>query len=246
MAVTTALNSGTLNITGDADADDIAIVGTANPGEITVTGRNGTPVNGVANGSTTISGVTANAIASFGDGDDVVNLDNVFLAGNLEILMQAGHDRLTLGATGVVSTGGHCILNAGVGNDVIRAEDYHVFTVGLLSVQVGSDYDSVALIGASSISAISVQKVAGGPGLDAFLRGVTSAGYITVNAGADANSVAILTSAASAQISITAFGGKNTFYLDTNYAGAYLQIDAATTSQFWRPVNESTITVARC
>jgi hypothetical protein len=71
MAVTTALNCGTLTITGDAAADDIAVVGTANPGEIAVTGRNGTTINGTPNGSVTIPGVTGDLELNLGDGDNI-------------------------------------------------------------------------------------------------------------------------------------------------------------------------------
>src|SRR5688500_13327149 len=78
MAVTAALNSGTLTITGDAAADDIAVVGTANPGEFTITGRNGTTVDGMA--SVTISGVTADLVVDLRDGDDVFDMDNVYIA----------------------------------------------------------------------------------------------------------------------------------------------------------------------
>src|SRR5688572_25270350 len=95
MAVTTSLSSGTLTITGDAAADDVAIVGTVNAGEITVIGRNGTLVDGVpqdGNGESrvTISGVTADLIAEFGDGDNIINVDNVYLAGRMEIETETG------------------------------------------------------------------------------------------------------------------------------------------------------------
>jgi hypothetical protein len=79
MAVTTSLANGTLTITGDDAADDIAIVGTANAGELTITGRNGTMVNGVPGGSITLSGVSDSLNVSLHGGDDALSLDNVFI-----------------------------------------------------------------------------------------------------------------------------------------------------------------------
>src|SRR5688500_14821922 len=79
MAVTTALNGGSLSITGDNANDNIAIVGTANPGEFVVVGRDGTTVNGVANGSVTIPGVTGNMAVDLNGGDDVLSMDSAFV-----------------------------------------------------------------------------------------------------------------------------------------------------------------------
>jgi hypothetical protein len=245
MAVTTALNSGTLTITGDTAADDIAIVGTANPGEITVTGRNGTLVNGVANGSTTISGVTAHINADFGTGNNVINVDNIYLAGHLQLAMADGVDRVILGATGVVSTGLHCTVATGRGNDIVRAEDYHVYIVGSLTVQPGDDLDSVFLIGASSLTSINIEKgnlSSRGESLECLLRGVTSAGRIGVTSSAGLNNIAIFTSAALAEISVFTNSGVNSLYLDTNYAATYIAVTAAENV----PHSFRTVTIARC
>src|SRR5688572_11751446 len=87
MAVTTSLNNGTLTVTGDADADMIAIFGTANPGEFTIQG-NGTTVDGGT--SATIGGVTGDLIIELENGNDVVNLNNVYLAGNLTVDTEDG------------------------------------------------------------------------------------------------------------------------------------------------------------
>ncbi len=245
MAVTTALNSGTLTITGGSTADDIAIFGTANPGEFTVTGRNGTVVDGVVNGSTTVAGVTAHINADLDAGNNVVNVDNVYLAGHLQVSTADGADRVILGATGVVSTGLDCTVATGRGNDIVRAEDYHVFIVGSLMVQPGDDLDSVFLTGASSLTSINVEKsslATRSESLECLLRGVTSAGQIGVTSGAGLNNIAIFTSAASAEISVFADSGVNSLYLDTNYAGTYIAVTAAENV----PHSFRTVTIARC
>jgi hypothetical protein len=244
MAVTTSLSNGSLLIDGDGDADDIAIVGTANPGEITVMGRNGTQVDGLVNGSTTIQGVTANVVADFGDGDNIINVDNVYLAGNLELNTGNGRDQVTLGATGVVSTGGTCIVRTRDGNDVVRAEDYRVFIVGFLSVQAGVGQDSIALTGASSLVSINVEKSIGF--CEVLMRGVTSAGTIGVHSLAPDNSIAIITSAASSQINVYTRSGQNSFYLDTNFAGSYIAVTANTNVPTAFGVPDHTVTIARC
>jgi hypothetical protein len=253
MAVTTALNSGTLTISGNNDASDIAIIGTANPGEITVTGRNGTMVNGVANGSTTIQGVTRHINATMGDGENVINVDNVYLAGHLEIFTGEGNDRVILGATGVVSTTLHCIVATGHGNDELRAEDYKVLIAGRLEFDLGGGNDSATLIGASSLEAVSVRN--GGIGsLVALALGVTSGGALALASNTRASSIAVFTSAASAQLIVDCTAGQHSIYIDTCYSGTYIQASSvARHVLFPRPAPiapphniDATITIARC
>ncbi len=90
MAVTTSLVGGILTVTGDAANDDIAIVGTSNPGELTVTGRDGTLVNGVPDGSTTIPGVSSDLRINLGDGANVLAIDNAYINGAITITSGAG------------------------------------------------------------------------------------------------------------------------------------------------------------
>jgi hypothetical protein len=260
MAVTTSLNSGTLTITGDAAADDIAIVGTANAGEITVVGRNGTLVDGVpqdGNGESrvTIAGVTADLIAEFGDGDNIINVDNVYLNGRMEIETETGDDRITFGATGVVSSRGACLVLAGDGNDIVRLEDYKVFIVGQLSVslQVGDGMESANVIGASSQTSVLVSGGSAGSH-EIILRGVTSGGNLEVNVTAPINNVAIFTSAASANLLVFGSSGHNSIYVDTCYAARFIQVLSASSDTNFvpqppepAPYNiDQTITVARC
>jgi hypothetical protein len=246
LAVTTSFDSGTgtLTITGDAGADDVAIFGTANPGEFTVQGHNGTSVNGVADGSATIGGVTNDLIANFGNGDNIISVDNVYLDGNLTIETGNGADVVVFGATGVVSSTGECqVLHSG-GGDVFRAEPYKVFILGRLLVRGA---DTATLTGASSRGNI---LVVAHP--EVLLRGVTASGDIEVRATGTNNSIAVFTSACSRLI-IDTPSAQNSIYSDTCYAGA---IEVFAQSSLFLPgspptgipphnIND-TITIARC
>ena len=85
MAVGVSLFEGTPTITGEDDAENIEIVGTSRAGEIRVTGRGGTEVNDVENGSVTIAGVIGSLIVRLNGGNDVVSVDNVYLRESLSI-----------------------------------------------------------------------------------------------------------------------------------------------------------------
>jgi hypothetical protein len=257
MAVLTSLSGGTLTISGDGDADDIAIVGTTG-GEITVTGRNGTSVDGVINGSTVVPGVTADLLADFGDGDNVINVDNVFLAGRLDLDTGDGNDRVVFGATGVVTSGGICSVNTDGGNDTFRAEDYKVFIADQLLVHVGRGNDFASLVGASAITRVEVSGGGFGDGRNDFvLRGVTSGGRLYVLAQTPINNVAVFTSAASRNLEILCDSGQNSIYVDTCFAAENISVTSASSNTGFFPRNhpppvaapynvDATITVARC
>ena len=251
MAVTTSLNGGTLTITGDGGADDIAIVGTPG-GEITVTGRNGTTVNG----STVVPGVLGDLLIDLGDGNNVINVDNVFLAGRLDLETGDGNDQVVFGATGVVTSGGICSVNTGAGNDSFRAEDYKVFIASQLLVHVGSGNDFASLVGASAITRIEVSGGESGR-TDFILRGVTSGGRLYVLAQTPINNVAVFTSAASQDLEILCKSGQNSIYVDTCFAAQNISVSSYSSNTGFFPRNpplpvaapynvDATITVARC
>jgi hypothetical protein len=227
MAVTAALNSGTLTITGDAAADDIAVVGTANPGEFTITGRNGTTVDGMA--SVTISGVTADLVVDLRDGDDVFDMDNVYIARDIVVMAGSGDDFIRLGQTSPVSPARDLTVVCGSGDDVILQPSYHVF-VGRDSAVVGAlDNDSIVLTGASAQGSISVVTHAGSQNI--VFDGCTAGVSLSVSTFIGADNIAILRSSASQYISVSS-SDSSSIYLDTIFAGIQLALatggDAAT------------------
>jgi hypothetical protein len=214
MAVTTALNSGTLTITGDSAADDIAIVGTANPGEITVTGRNGTTINGTPNGSVTIPGVTADLVLALDDGDNVVDMDNVYIARDIRVTTGVGSDNITLGAASPVSPANDLIVSTGSGQDSIRlgVTIYNVYVAADCVIAAGDGNDVVSAYGASSLAQFSVTGDGGADSL--LLVGVTAGGQMTVTGNDGDNSLAVLTSSAFS-LYVTSFFDADTIYVDT-------------------------------
>jgi hypothetical protein len=192
MAVTTSLNSGTLTIAGDHFTDDIAVVGTANPGEITVTGRNGTPVNGTPNGSVTIPGVTADLILALGDGNNVLQMDNVYIARDISITGGAGNDSITLGETSPVSPARNLSIGTLNGGDFIRlgVAAYTVYVGENCTVAGHGADDRISAYGASARQAFVL--AGGGEGDSIMAYGVT-AGGLTVAGDEGNNSLAVLT-----------------------------------------------------
>jgi hypothetical protein len=248
MAVTTSLDaSGNLTVTGDAAADKIAIFGTSNPGEFTIQG-DGTTVDGGA--CATIAGVSGNLIVNLAGGNDVLNMDNVYLAGNLTVNTGDADDIVIFGATGVVSSQGNCTVETAQGfNDEFRAHDYKVFIGGGLIVRDGNFDSKASLIGASASGGISIQGNS-----EVLMRGVTSGSLLEVRSSSNVNNIAIFTSAANGDLRVVTPSGQNSIYIDTCYSA--VRIDVQCFSPFLPsiphdpevpPFNiDATITIARC
>jgi len=240
MAVTTSLDRGTLTITGDDAADDIAIVGTSNPGELIITGRNGTLVNGVADGATTISGVSFSLEIALNGGNDVLSMDNVFIAGWISIGTSDGDDIVTLGQNGEVSPARFLGIDSGDGNDRVVELNYSVFVGGDHFVRLGGGHDIATLVGTSAVGAVyslsyaSGIEVFGDGGNDSILAtGVTAVHKIQLAGGEGINSTALLFSAAREigiwnqyEANTAGIPGRSTVYLDTNYCQNRFSVDA--------------------
>jgi hypothetical protein len=265
LAVTTSFANGLLTITGDGDADNIAIVGTATPGQLVVTGRPGTFVNNMDGGNVTISGVTDRLLPSnpgggpravsllvdLGDGNDTVSLDNAYIAGSINIVTGNGDDSVVIGQNGVLSPTGDLNIDTGAGNDRVSELNYAVFIAGANSISLGDGHNVATLVGVSGIgrptypyvfSANGI-SVGGGRGNDSILGvGLTAVQGLSIGGGGGGNSLALLFSAArSISISTTydpdtsASPGNNTYYLDTNYSQSAIWISTYFT--FGVPVN---------
>ena len=254
MAVTTSLDAnGNLRVIGDAAADVIAIFGTSNPGEFTIQGS-GTTVDGGA--SATISGVTGDLTVELEGGSDVLNMDNVYLAGDLTIDDDRdGDDIVVFGETGVVSAAGNCRVSSSSGQDLFVARPYKAFFGGSLLIRDDGHNGAVSMVGASAadIAVLNIREIS--------MQGVTSGGQIYIQAGSSAGTphssiIAILTSAANLGIRIDIPDGQNSVYIDTCYSAAGIVVDSY--SKFFpsggqmhvpgpAPYNNNdTITIARC
>src|SRR6185503_12028814 len=134
--------------------NDFAMVGTGNPGEITVVARNGTAINGVLDGSVTVSGVTKDLeVRIQWNTNNNISVDNVFLAGNLLMSLPSnGENTIVLGANDVVSTTGRIGIDYYGTHNTIRMENYNVFageSIWVSGVDYGSS-DIISIVGAST------------------------------------------------------------------------------------------------
>ncbi len=195
MAVTTSLVGGILTVTGDAANDDIAIVGTSNPGELTLTGRNGTLVNGVPDGSTTIPGVSSDLRINLGDGANVLAIDNAYINGAITITSGAAADLVTLGEFQPVSPRNNLTINTAGGDDIVRlgVTRYTVFLAGNATINVGEGNNQAALYGASSIRSTSITAGAGDDSI--YVYGFNASdGGLSLLGDAGNNSLAVIAS----------------------------------------------------
>jgi hypothetical protein len=270
MAVTTSLSRGTLTVTGDGAADDISIVGTATPGELVVTGRNGTIINGEVNGSATAFPVLVFSSNGFvpdvalkvalGGGNDSLSIDNAYIGGSISIDTGQDNDTIRLGQSGEVSPVGDLLIDAGAGNDRVEQLNGAVYVLGGNTINLGDGHDIATIFGTSAggraspfafrIDGIGIN---GGNGNDSILAARVTTQFTTrIDGGLGANSLALLYSSGWAQIvttqydpDTTAFPGVNTIYLDTNYS--HTAINTGTYSTL--PLSarrDSSVTVFRC
>jgi hypothetical protein len=234
MDVGTSLFLGNLTITGDDTADVISIEGTAEPGRIVIKG-------GVkADGSTTlvdnqtgvsIPGVTGSLVVRLNGGNDIVTVDNVYLAGSLSIATGDGNDTVHLAARHPVSPALDLTVSPGPGNDLVTQQNYGVL-VGRDNIMliVGGN-DSVQLVGASARGRIIAN---GGDGNDTLLGiGVTAAGQMVLAGSHGANGISLVNSSAhSLQVSTQYDGaiagslGNNSIYLDTVFVQTEMRVSA--------------------
>jgi hypothetical protein len=231
MAVITSLATGTGNLTisGDDAADDIQIVGTTRAGELRVTGRNGTLVNGVENGSASIPGVRGSLIVRLNGGNDRVTVDNVYLAGSISITTNEGDDIVHLAARHPVSPAVDLTVSPGPGNDLITQQNYGVLVGRDNIMLIVGGHDNVQLVGASARGRIIVN---GGDGNDTLLgTGVTATGQMLLAGEHGANGISLVNSSAhSLQVAthydgvITGSVGDNTIYLDTVFVQTEMRV----------------------
>jgi len=140
--VSVSLTNGSLLISGDVAANGLEIAGLA-AGEIRVTGLDAggtaTTINGVA--TQTFTGVTGSVVINLGDGNDLVNVHTLFLAGHLVVNAGAGNDTvaLAINAGNVVSTARELVINGDAGNDVIKLHDVYIGTSAIITGGDGAD-----------------------------------------------------------------------------------------------------------
>jgi hypothetical protein len=250
MSVTTSLSAGVLTITGDADSDNIAIVGTSNAGELTVTGRNGATVDGVPNGSATIAGVSSDLIINLGDGNNVLSIDNAYINGEINITSGEGADLITLGEFQPVSPRDSLrIFDLGDlgGDDIVRlgVTRYSVFVGSRAFIDLhGGGNDQVALYGASSVDDTTIQTHTGDDSI--YVYGFTSHGGLALLGDEGNNSLAAIACYAPNGISLRGLDGSNSFYVQDVYTIFGLDVIAHIGAGPDNRPSSSVITVSGC
>jgi hypothetical protein len=127
--ITAALVGNDLVITGDAQSNALAIVGTANAGEFVVTGVNdgdgvATNINGVPNDAVTISGVSGNLLITLAAGDDQITISDADVPADLVIDLGDGHDEAYVGLIlQPVTVGNDLTVHTAEGADYVSVTD---------------------------------------------------------------------------------------------------------------------------
>lgn len=112
-----------IKIVGDGQPNNILVAQT-NAGTLTVTGRNGTRVNGQP--STTIRNISINAMeVRLEGGNDQITFSNVLIANDLSVDLGSGADRILTGSL-PSSVGANCTIEGGTGNEVVRLTGWMV------------------------------------------------------------------------------------------------------------------------
>ena len=172
-------NSATVSIKGDNAANDITVAVDAG-GMVTITGNNGTTING-------------NPDATFDPAD----------LKNLRIDLRGGADKLTVEVNADTTVSGYVRINTGTGKDVVSVVTTSQLTVSKgLSINLGSGDDALSIQGAAGLSLGEAMKINGGSGNDAIAvvneqqaTGLTTAQRkkvdVSVNGGAGDDQIAL-------------------------------------------------------
>ena len=136
--VLVAVNAGNIKVTGDALANEIAIVDLGG-GKITVTGQPGTTVNGLT-GVQTFNGVTGSLLANLKDGADKVQFlgDATHEFPSIQISTGGGDDTVTVDKVFAREVQ----IGTGAGNDTVNVWE---LTARSVSIETGAGDDSLVI-----------------------------------------------------------------------------------------------------
>ncbi|MCA9238432.1 MAG: hypothetical protein KDA44_23325 [Planctomycetales bacterium] len=153
---------GHLLVTGDAEANQIAVTSGEEPGSYLIRGLDGTTVHMAGDdgapaeqASVEVTGVRRDVRIAMGDGDDVVRIHDARFRGNVAVTTGQGEDRVLVGlqapaddaaegddAASGVFVRGSMTIRTGADNDEVRVAEA---TVGLLGIATDGGDDRVVL-----------------------------------------------------------------------------------------------------
>jgi hypothetical protein len=131
--VVVAGDTQTLFMTGAGDANNVLVTWDGVVGSFTVTGRDGTTINGLP--AVQVTNVL-NFDVDLGAGDDVLGFSGTAVRGNLVLKLGDGADSVTLDA---VRVRGRTRVFGGLGSDRITASNHCVFKAFTARAQEGDD-----------------------------------------------------------------------------------------------------------
>jgi hypothetical protein len=168
--VSVTFTGGLLSIIGDNKANQIDVEGGTNLSGVTVTGFNGTTVNGQPSVFTN-TGLPPDTRISLGNGDDVVVVHPASgvtpTVAKLDIDTANGNDVVALVGNNAPNLNFSVNVNTGNGDDIVVLQDVISFTD--LNVSLGNGDDLLALDG--GVQALGNIKVDGGRGNDTLING---------------------------------------------------------------------------
>jgi hypothetical protein len=196
--VVTAVSGTQLTVTGDSSPNDVD-VGSAPDGGVTVTGRNGTLVDGSANG-VTVPGVLR-LVVKLGKGSDYLMVTNVDFPDGLNIRMGNGNDTVILDGV----TGGLASIRTGYGDDAVGV--FYPTRLKQLGVNTSTGWDSVFVQGAWITGDLDVDT---GSGCDAVSITGTEVDYdMNVELGNDDDYVELVDVAVGDDVELDGQNGDN-------------------------------------
>ena len=136
-------NDGSVSIKGDKAANELTIA-LDDAGMVTITGNNGTTING--NPDATFDGTTLN---------------------NLRISLKGGADKLTVEVNADATVPGRVRISTGTGKDVVSVvNDSQLTVTKALSVNLGSGDDALSIQGDAGFALGNALRINGGAGND--------------------------------------------------------------------------------
>ncbi len=193
---------GSLVIRGDMEANGVAVTAGDMRGEFIIAGLPvgdaATSINGVFD-RVVVSGISRGMHLALGDGDDLANVFDVNVRGNVSIQAGAGDDHVRVGgprrdaadSTEIATRiGGRLLVDLGSGNDRLLVT---AAALGRgLDVDGGAGDDDVAITDSRSRGFVGIRT---GAGEDRVVIEGTRAGLARIGTGAGADHVALVDSA---------------------------------------------------
>jgi hypothetical protein len=213
---------GDLVISGTAGADTLTIRGTTVAGQFEVSG---------SLGAETVNGVTGAIRLNLLGGNDQVNLNSVFTAGEIVINTGAGDDVVALGNDSNVSSARNMSILLGAGNDQLQMR--RVYVGGDITFDGEAGNDTIAVngaaestqfvLGASSVGATTLRGGDGDDSIQATFSFVV--GPWKLEGGAGNDKIGLFTSATSNDTTVSGGEGNDMLLVDTNFFVTSLTIN---------------------